>query len=110
MLKALPGHRREQIALQKANAVGNAIQLGVFARDDQRGRREVDGGHLRMRQFMGQRDGNRARAGADIHNARRCKARGQFERLLDRVLGLRARNQHVARDLEGQPVKLAFRP
>jgi hypothetical protein len=51
---------------------------------------------------------HRARPRSNVHDARALELPRQFHRFLDQVLGLRAGNQHIAGQLERQPIELAF--
>src|ERR1035441_2883252 len=107
-LEMLAGDGREQIAFKEPNVAGNAVSSRVLARDCQGGGGQIDSGDLRMRQMMSEGYGDAAGAGAHIDDARSWKAGGQFEGLLDQVLGLGARDQHIRRNAKGQAVELGF--
>ena len=84
---------------------------GVAARDFERGGGNVRGDDLCGGQFVRQRDGDAAGAGAHIRDAKFFVAARRacfwtypqaFERNFDHMLGFRPRNQNVGRDFEIQ--------
>ena len=105
-VEMLAGDGGEKIAFQEAK--GNSVAFGVFLCDCQGGGGQVNGGYPRLRQVVGEGDGDAAGADAHIDDARRWKAGGKRENLLDEVLGFGARDQHIRRDAKGQAVELGF--
>lgn len=59
----------EQVTLQKMDAVGDAVMLGVPPRNFQGQRRNIGRIHIRMGQFAGERDSQAPRASANIGHA-----------------------------------------
>ena len=102
----LAGDGGEKIAFQEAK--GNSVAFGVFLCDCQGGGGQVNGGYPRLRQVVSERDGDAAGAGAHIDDARRWKAGGNFEGLLDQMFRLWAGNQDIGRDAKGQAVELGL--
>ena len=103
-----------QVAFDKIDTRGYSVARGIAARDFQRGRRNIRGDDARGRQFVRQRNGDAAGAGAHISNAKflvaplRMRVRSDpqaLERHFDHMLGFRPRDQHIGRDLEIQPPK-----
>jgi hypothetical protein len=96
----------EAVRLAELEAVAHAVALGVARRDAQRRRRDVGTDAARVAALAQQRDRDAARPRADVAEARRLRPLQQFERRLDQKLRLGARDEHVGRDLEIQPVEL----
>src|SRR5580658_3768726 len=68
-VEALGFDRREKIAAQKTNAVGDPVAFRICFRNGQRAWRDLDRGDMSVWQRMGQSYGNRARSAADIGNS-----------------------------------------
>ena len=83
------------------------VPLRVVARDIERGRRQIDGGDLRLWQCVRQGDGNGSGTGADIDDVGVIPGGGECDGLFDEVLRLGAWDEHVGRDAEWQAVELA---
>jgi hypothetical protein len=100
-----------KIAFDEIDSRGNVVARGVAARDFERGGGNIRGDDARGGQFVRERDGDAAGAGAHIGDAKSSLRRVDrhpadpqaFERDFDHVLGFRARNQHIGRDFEIQP-------
>ena len=69
-VKLLPGERAKPVALQYAD-VRNSEMFNVTRGQRDRIGHHVDGGDAAVRAFAGQRQGDRAGAGAEIENAAR---------------------------------------
>ena len=94
--QALPQVVLEQLELESR-------PLGVLARQRERVGRDVDRGDARARVLVGDRQRDRARAGADVEDARSLEAAQVRERPLDDDLRLRPRDQRAAVDRQREP-------
>jgi hypothetical protein len=97
--------RVEQIALHELDAVRQAVLVGVATSDRNRLFTDVDGGDLGLGKVHGERDGNGARAGADVHDSWNCHLLRQSQRLHDRCFGVRPGDQYGRRDSEFQSIE-----
>jgi len=97
-VEQFPGHRREPVALTNINR--RPEPAGIAARNGNCPGRDVDRDNGRRRAFQRQRDGDDARAGAEIKYPRRNQTVQSFKREVDQDFGFRPRNQHGRRNLK----------
>ena len=97
---------RKQVLAHESDPVRDVMRERVLAGEVQSLLADVGRGRLRrLRQQLGQRDGHAPGAGADLQDLRRRDLRGfdQALALEDQLLGLRSRDQRVARDRDVEP-------
>ena len=90
--------RVQHVVLRKGYL--HLVGLCVGARDSQGSLRNVGGKHLRLRQVLGQCDGDAAAAGAHVPNAQGGRVLVLSHDEVHQFLGFRSRNQHVGSDFE----------
>ncbi len=98
-------HAVQQVGLQDVDALAERVSFDVRTRDADGLAADVGRPDLRVRRMGSDRDGDRARAGADIGNAMRI----ELERLGDEQLRRPARREDASRLVhERQPIEGGF--
>jgi hypothetical protein len=100
--------RREEIAVQEADALGEAASFGVVMGNGEGGGRDVDGGDGGVLEDGGERDGDGAGAGADVGDVevRIGLGASPVEDGFDKMLGLGPRDEHVRGDAKFEAEEL----
>lgn len=97
----------EQVALQEADAFGDAVALGVAAGEGEGVRGDVDGGDLGLREVDGQSDGDGAGASADVGDGDGAAPTGEIEDEVDEGLGVGAGDDGGGDNFKFEAVELA---
>jgi hypothetical protein len=98
----------EEVPLQHVDAVGDAVPLGILARERDGVRVRVRRPHLDVRCGHGDRDPDHTRAGADVGDAHAAGA-DVLQRCVHECLGCGSRGEHAAgRSEEVESVKGDF--
>ena len=102
-IESLLRHRREPVALDRAN---RGLEFpGIATGEEQGGRRQFRRSDPRRRDFQRQGDGEAAAAGTQVEDIRAHPGAKLGNPQVDQKLGFRARNQHLSRDREGAPIE-----
>ena len=100
--------RREEVTFEEADAGVETEAAGVVAGDGEGGRGDVDGSEVGVLEDGGERDGDRAGAGADVGDVkmRVGLGAGEVEDGFDEMLGFGAWDEDFGGDAEGEAEEL----
>ena len=102
------GHPGQEVGFDEADAVGEMVSRGVGGGDGERGGRDVGRRDARVRQVVGECDGDGSGAGANVEDLEGGGGIELGQDGLDEVLRLRPWDEDGGGYVEGERVELLF--